>query len=124
MNASMILKSAIVCFTLSTSALASTYGSVEPIATPDVIDTGLLKAQRLDVRAAFAERLLQCGIVDQVIAVLVSTRAASPPSTGSTRTSRSEPGASSARTNPVLRLHGHRQRPERGEPRRHQGPDR
>ena len=74
MNASMILKSAIVCFALSTSALASTYGSVEPIATPEVIDTGLLKAQRLDVRAAFAERLLQCGIVDQVIAVLVSTR--------------------------------------------------
>ena len=74
MNASMILKSAIVCFSLSTSALASTYGSVEPIATPDVIDTGLLKAQRLDVRAAFAERLLQCGIVDEVIAVLVSTR--------------------------------------------------
>jgi hypothetical protein len=74
MNAAMILKSAIVCFALSTSALASTYGSVEPIATSDVIDTGPLKAQRLDVRAAFAERLLQCGIVDQVIAVLVSTR--------------------------------------------------
>ena len=43
MNASMILKSAIVCFTLSTSALASTYGSVEPIATSAVIDTGLSK---------------------------------------------------------------------------------
>ena len=56
------------------SALASTYGSVEPIASSDVIDIGPLKAQRLDVRAAFAERLLQCGIVDQVIAVLVSTR--------------------------------------------------
>jgi len=30
--------------------------------------------QRLDVRAAFAERLLQCGIVDQVIDVLSSNR--------------------------------------------------
>ena len=39
MNASMILKSTVVCLALSTNALASTYGSVEPIATQLVIDT-------------------------------------------------------------------------------------
>ena len=54
--------------------LATTYGSVEPIASPDVIDIGILRAQRLDVRAAFAERLLQCGIVDQVIDALSNSK--------------------------------------------------
>ncbi len=72
MKTSTILKTSILWFALATSALASTYGSVEPIATQSVIDTTLLRDQSLDVRAAFAERLLQCGIVDQVIAVLVS----------------------------------------------------
>jgi hypothetical protein len=59
---------------LGSPVLATTYGSVEPIATPDVIDTGILRALRLDVRAAFAERLMQCGIVDDVIGVLRSTK--------------------------------------------------
>ena len=52
------------------AALANTFGSVEPIANPTVFDTGLLKDQGLDVGEAFAERLLQCGVVDQVIGAL------------------------------------------------------
>jgi hypothetical protein len=70
MKTAMILCAGVLWLALGSSVLATTYGSVEPIATPDVIDTGILRAQRLDVRAAFAERLLQCGIVDQVIDVL------------------------------------------------------
>jgi hypothetical protein len=57
------------------TATASTYGSVEPIANPLVIDTQLLRDQPLDVRGAFAGRLLQCGIVDRVIHALSSTGA-------------------------------------------------
>jgi hypothetical protein len=57
------------------TATASTYGSVEPIANPLVIDTQLLRDQPLDVRGAFAGRLLQCGIVDRVIHALTTTRA-------------------------------------------------
>ena len=49
---------------------ANTYGSVEPIANPAVIDTTPLRDQSLDVREAFADRLLQCGIVDDVIHTL------------------------------------------------------
>ena len=74
MKAATILTAILLWFPLAGPALASTYGSVEPIANEAVIDTGLLRAQRLDVRAAFAERLLQCGIVDQVVAALASTR--------------------------------------------------
>jgi hypothetical protein len=54
-------------------ALGNTYGSVEPIANPAVINTDPLRNQSLDVRAAFAERLLQCGIVDQVKGALSSS---------------------------------------------------
>ena len=74
MKAASILTATLLWFALAIPAQASTYGSVEPIANTAVIDTTLLKEQRLDVRAAFAERLLQCGIVDQVIATLASTR--------------------------------------------------
>jgi hypothetical protein len=74
MKTATISTAIVLWFTLSSPALATTYGSVEPIATPDVISTSLLKAQRLDVRAAFAERLLQCGIVEEVIGVLVSNK--------------------------------------------------
>ena len=48
------------------AALAETVGSVEPIISNGVIETGALTSQDLDVRAGFAERLLQCGIVDDV----------------------------------------------------------
>jgi hypothetical protein len=71
-----ILSVCILWLALATPGLATTYGSVEPIATEaviDVIDTTPLREQSLDVRAAFAERLLQCGIVDQVIGALTAS---------------------------------------------------
>ena len=74
MKAATILTPTLLWFALASPALANTYGSVEPIANVAVIDTSLLRDQRLDVRAAFAERLFQCGIVDQVVAALASTR--------------------------------------------------
>lgn len=57
-------------YLITTAALANTYGSVEPIANPAVIDTGPLRDQSLDVREAFAERLLACGVIEDVIQVL------------------------------------------------------
>src|ERR1051325_617522 len=57
------------------SAHAETIGSEEPEANEAVLDIAPLAAQDLDVRAAFAERLLQCGIVDQVERVLRVERA-------------------------------------------------
>ena len=56
------------------AALAETVGSVEPIIDNDVIETGALTRQDLDVRAGFAERLLQCGIVDDVERLLAAER--------------------------------------------------
>ena len=64
-----------LCFTLSGTLLANTFGSVEPIANPAVIDTTALRDQPLKVREAFATRLLQCGIVSQVVEALSSTGA-------------------------------------------------
>jgi len=60
---------------LSDAVEANKYGSVEPIANSAVIDTGPLTAQSLEVREAFATRLLQCGIVADVVAALTSARA-------------------------------------------------
>jgi hypothetical protein len=54
---------------------ANTYGSVEPIANPAVIDTQPLREQPLRVREAFARRLLQCGIVDRVTDTLTAAGA-------------------------------------------------
>jgi hypothetical protein len=72
MKAVTVVKTTVLVFALASTALANTYGSVEPIANPAVINTSPLRNQSLGVREAFAERLLQCGIVDQVIAVLSS----------------------------------------------------
>ncbi len=58
-----------------TTVQANKYGSVEPIANPAVIDTTPLREQPLRVREAFAERLLQCGVVSQVVDALSATRA-------------------------------------------------
>jgi hypothetical protein len=58
---------------LVTSALANTYASVEPIANSAVLDTDALRDQSLRVRAAFAERLLSCGLVDRVVHALSDT---------------------------------------------------
>ena len=74
MKVATLLRAGVLWLALGSPVLATTYGSVEPIATPDVIDTGILRMQRLEVRAAFAERLLQCGVVDQVIDVLNSNK--------------------------------------------------
>ena len=54
-------------------AHAGTYGSVEPIANPAVLDTRPLRDQPLEVREAFADRLLECGVVDTVVDVLTLT---------------------------------------------------
>jgi hypothetical protein len=54
---------------------ANKYGSVEPIANSAVIETGPLSGQPLNVREAFANRLLQCGIVNQAVEALTATRA-------------------------------------------------
>ena len=62
---------AVPCSTLH----ANTYGSVEPIANSAVIDTSLLSGQPLKIREAFANRLLQCGIVNQVVEALSKTGA-------------------------------------------------
>jgi hypothetical protein len=73
MKRATAVKTVILWVTLATTTLANTYGSVEPIATSAVIDTDPLKAQSLDVRQAFAERVLQCGVVADVVAVLSSS---------------------------------------------------
>jgi hypothetical protein len=59
---------------LAGAARAETVGSVEPIIDNGVIATGALTAQPLEVRAAFAERLFQCGLVDDVERVLADAR--------------------------------------------------
>ena len=67
-----VLLTAILSLLSLGTTLGNTYGSVEPIANPAIINTDPLRNQTLDVRAAFAERLLQCGIVDQVMGALSS----------------------------------------------------
>jgi hypothetical protein len=66
---------AVLSFSLCTTLQANKYGSVEPIANPAVIDTTPLRDQPLRFREAFATRLLQCGIVSQVVDVLSATKA-------------------------------------------------
>jgi hypothetical protein len=75
MKPSRVWCATFVSLVLSVPARANTYGSVEPIANGAVVDTTLLRQQSLDVRQAFAERLLQCGIVQDVIAALSATGA-------------------------------------------------
>jgi hypothetical protein len=66
---------AVLFVSLGATLDANKYGSVEPIANSAVIDTTPLRDQPLKVREAFANRLLQCGIVNDVIDVLTSTGA-------------------------------------------------
>jgi hypothetical protein len=72
LNTTTITKATILWLVLAGTALANTFGSVEPIASQAVVDIGPLRNQSLDVREAFADRLLQCGIVDRVIATISS----------------------------------------------------
>lgn len=75
MTATARLLTAALCFTLCAPLQANTYGSVEPIANPAVIDTTPLRDQPLQIREAFATRLLQCGLVNQVENALLATGA-------------------------------------------------
>jgi hypothetical protein len=75
MKASARVVTAVLIFSLCSTVHANKYGSVEPIANPAVIDTTPLRDQPLRVREAFANRLLQCGIVGQVVDVLSATGA-------------------------------------------------
>ena len=54
---------------------ALTYGSVEAIPDPTVVDTTPLRALPLGVREAFVERVLDCGYTNQVVGVLARTGA-------------------------------------------------
>jgi hypothetical protein len=77
MTVTVRLVTTVLFLSLCTTVHAQTYGSVEPIANPAVIDTTPLRDQPLRVREAFATRLLQCGIVSDVVDALTSTRAIS-----------------------------------------------
>jgi hypothetical protein len=77
MKSARVLLTTALSLSFAGAALANTYGSVEPIANPAVIDTTPLRDRGLGVREAFAERLFQCGIVDQVIGALSSKAAIS-----------------------------------------------
>ena len=75
MKVSATLAIAVLSISLPCTMQAQTFGSVEPIANPAVIDTMPLRDQPLRVREEFATRLLQCGIVSRVVDVLTSTGA-------------------------------------------------
>jgi hypothetical protein len=77
MNINARIVTAVLVFSLCGTVQANKYGSVEPIANPAVIDTTPLRDQPLRVREAFANRLLQCGVVDQVVGALTATGAIS-----------------------------------------------
>jgi len=77
MKFTTFLMTALLSLVLVSGALANTFGSVEPVANPAVLDTSLLQRQPLGVRETFARQLLQCGIVDQVIETLTETHAVS-----------------------------------------------
>ncbi len=75
MRVTASLIAVVLSFSLGAALHANTYGSVEPIANSAVIDTTALRDQPLKVREAFATRLLQCGIVSQVVEALSTTGA-------------------------------------------------
>jgi hypothetical protein len=70
MKSATVLISTVLSVSFLGNVEADTYGSVEPIANPAVIDTRPLRDRDLNIREAFAERLFQCGVVDEVIHVL------------------------------------------------------
>ena len=77
MNARTLVFAALTPLALVSSSFANTYGSVEPVANPAVLDTSLLRDQGLRVRTAFAERLLSCGTLDRVMDALTQNGAIS-----------------------------------------------
>jgi hypothetical protein len=72
MKVRVLVFSALASLALVSSSRANTFGSVEPIANPAVIDTDPLRDKSLRVRGEFAQRLLTCGIVDRVVDALTS----------------------------------------------------
>ena len=77
MKAATAILSVFLVLAAASTALANTYGSVEPIANSDVVNTSSLQRQPIVIREAFANRLLECGIVQRVEDALTSTRAIS-----------------------------------------------
>jgi hypothetical protein len=75
MNTPARLVTIILCFLLSSTLHANTYGSVEPFANTAVVDIRPLAEQPLPVREAFATRLLDCGMANRVIDALTRTGA-------------------------------------------------
>ncbi len=55
----------------------NTYGSVEPVPNPTVIDTTPIRDLRLSTRETLADRIFACGVVDDVITSLTETGAIS-----------------------------------------------
>jgi hypothetical protein len=55
----------------------NTYGSVEPIPNPAVIDTTPLRDLSLSTREVLADRISECGVVDDVVDALTLTGAIS-----------------------------------------------
>ncbi|MDH4279640.1 MAG: hypothetical protein OEW83_16330 [Acidimicrobiia bacterium] len=55
----------------------NTYGSVEPVPNPAIIDTTPIRDLSLTTREALADRILACGVVDDVITALTETGAIS-----------------------------------------------
>jgi hypothetical protein len=77
MKMSRTVLTVVLIVTLCSPIHANKYGSVEPIANSAVLDTSALQNQPLRVREAFANRLLECGIVTRVVEALTSTGAIS-----------------------------------------------
>ena len=71
----MIRRLCVVFILWCAPALANTYASVEPIATPAVIDTGALQAQPLAIRTQFAQTVSGCGFITDVMDALSATGA-------------------------------------------------
>jgi hypothetical protein len=77
MKTTTSLLTVILCVLLSATLDANIYGSVEPIANSAVLATDPLRDQPLRIRQAFANRLLQCGIVNRVVDALTRAGAIS-----------------------------------------------
>jgi hypothetical protein len=75
MKTLQLLVAAPCALLLTHTAHAESVASVEPIASASVVNIMPFLENPLEVRAAFAERLLRCGIVDDVERALSNARA-------------------------------------------------
>jgi hypothetical protein len=92
---------AVPCALSLSHASAETIASVEPIASASVVDIMPFLEHDLEVRAAFAGRLLQCGIVDDVERVLSRARVTTTINDANTRF-RLSAGGFAGNTNPTF----------------------